>query len=128
VSTGKHKCCAKVYTPDTISGYTCGRGAAYEHEGRHYCKTHHPPTVKAKREESNAAWQLKFQAEQDARKKADAERAEQKRRAECFPELLEALQEVMAWGTDENYVRAKDACEKARTAIARATGTEGATP
>ena len=27
---------------------TCGVGAAYEFEGRHYCKTHHPPTAQAR--------------------------------------------------------------------------------
>lgn len=31
--------------------------------------------------------------------------------------LLEALKEVLAWGTDQNYVRAKAACDKARDAI-----------
>lgn len=31
--------------------------------------------------------------------------------------LLEALKEVLAWGTDQNYVRAKAACDKARAAI-----------
>ena len=31
--------------------------------------------------------------------------------------LLEALKEVHAWGTDQNYVRAKAACDKARAAI-----------
>jgi len=27
----------------------CGRTAKYEHDGRHFCKTHHPPTVQEKR-------------------------------------------------------------------------------
>jgi hypothetical protein len=38
------------------------------------------------------------------------------------PDLLAALQDVLAWGTDENYERARASCEKARAAIARATG------
>ena len=29
-------------------GWVCGVGARYEFEGRHYCKTHHPPTAQAR--------------------------------------------------------------------------------
>ena len=36
--------------------------------------------------------------------------------------LLEALKEVLARGTDQNYVRAKAACDKARAAIKKAQG------
>lgn len=38
------------------------------------------------------------------------------------PELLEALQEVWAWGTDENDENAAAACQKARAAISKALG------
>ena len=36
--------------------------------------------------------------------------------------LLEALKEVLAWGTDQNYVRAEAACDKARAAIKAVEG------
>ena len=39
------------------------------------------------------------------------------------PDLLAALEAVLAWGTDENYERAHAACEAARAAIAKALGT-----
>ena len=38
------------------------------------------------------------------------------------PDLLAALEAVLAWGTDENYERAHAACEAARAAIAKAVG------
>lgn len=41
-------CCHIVYVGLLPRGHACGRSANYEHEGKHYCKTHHPPTVKAK--------------------------------------------------------------------------------
>ena len=37
-------------------------------------------------------------------------------------EMLEALNGVLAWGTDENWENAKTWCEKARAAIAKAAG------
>lgn len=38
------------------------------------------------------------------------------------PDLLAALEAVLACGTDENYERAKAACDSARAAIAKAVG------
>lgn len=38
------------------------------------------------------------------------------------PDLLAALEAVLAWGTDENYERAHAACEAARAAVAKAIG------
>lgn len=37
-------------------------------------------------------------------------------------ELLGALKDVLAWGTDENYQHARASCDKARAAIAKAEG------
>lgn len=88
----KHTCCAKIYT-----GYwskTCGKGAAYEHEGKWYCKTHHPPTVKAKDEARTAKWQAEWDALNQAKEKARAAAAEQKRRADCYDALVERVKEL----------------------------------
>jgi hypothetical protein len=52
-----------------MHGSTCGRTAKYEHNGKPYCKTHHPPAAKAKRDAKNAAWDAKLaqkQADYDA--------------------------------------------------------------
>lgn len=42
-----HRCKAQVWSG--YQAYPCNKTARYEHEGRWYCKKHHPPTVDAKR-------------------------------------------------------------------------------
>ncbi len=69
----KHTCCARIYS-GYLSSHACGKGAAYEHEGKWYCKTHHPPTAKAKNEARNAKWQAELD-EKRAREKAAADAA-----------------------------------------------------
>jgi hypothetical protein len=81
----KHGCCAIVY--DGAWPFKCSKVGAYEHEGKHYCKVHHPLTIA----EKDAARRERWSAECAARKKANAEQAEQMRRADCYPELLAAL-------------------------------------
>lgn len=62
-------------------------------------------------------------ADQDARfERETAEREADKLLVAAAPDLLAALRDVLAWGTDENYERAKASCDKARAAITRATG------
>ena len=85
----EHKCLASV--GDGFMRGRCGRGAAYEHNGKFFCKTHHPPTLAAKAAERSAKWRAEWDAKRAADAKVAAERAEQKRRADCFPELLSAL-------------------------------------
>ena len=43
--------------------------------------------------------------------------------AEQVRELVEALEGLLAWGTDENYVNAKVECDNARALIAKHKGT-----
>jgi hypothetical protein len=84
----KHKCCEMVWAQGSYRGYPCGKGANYEHEGKHYCKTHHPPTITAKRDaerdRQNRLWDIRREREQSARDAA----AEQKRRADAYEGLI----------------------------------------
>lgn len=113
----KHKCPARIYGA-RWGGHACPNSGKYEHEGVMFCKLHHPPTVKAKREAKYAQWDAEYQAKREAEKQAAAAAAEQKRRAECFPDLLEALQEMLL----QHGVRGGDGpSAKARAAIAKAT-------
>jgi len=84
-----HKCEADVWGTHRYT--KCGKTAAHEHEGKWYCKTHHPPTVKAKREARNARWKAESDDKDSARATTHAALAEQKRRADCYPDLLAAL-------------------------------------
>jgi hypothetical protein len=84
-----HKCEGHVWGNHRYT--KCGKNAAYEHEGKCFCKTHHPPNILAKNEARDA----KRKAEWDARRKAadvaDSAKVEVYRRADCYPDLLDAL-------------------------------------
>jgi hypothetical protein len=90
----KPKCCGKVSPAGSWRSYPCGKNASMEHEGKHYCKTHHPPTVKAKADARTAKWRAEWDALDEAKEKARAEAAEQKRRADCYDALVERVKEL----------------------------------
>jgi hypothetical protein len=124
--TEQHKCCRRVGS--VFAQYACDRNAKYEHLGKWYCKTHHPPTVWAKREARSAEWNKEFAARQLAIKEAQAAKDEAARRAALYPELLEALK--MGYADTMDYIQRNhlSGAENnrwlvlARAAIARAEG------
>ena len=98
----------------------CGVTAKHEHEGSWYCKTHHPPTVKAKDAARSAKFRAKLDAERDAAQAKKLAADEQKQRADCYDDLLEALRLI---ATAENSALDLAYCKGiARAAIAKATG------
>ena len=104
--------------------YRCGVTAKYEHEGSWYCKTHHPPTVKANDAARSAKFRAKLDAERDAAQAKKLAADEQKRRADCYDELMEALKACAAVCAGETMSKSElvNALGKARAALARATG------
>ena len=82
----EHKCEGKVW------GHTkylpCGKTARYEHEGRWYCKRHHPPTVQAKLDARNKKWEEDSKSRLQAAKEANEARAEMQRRAAAYDGLI----------------------------------------
>ena len=82
----EHKCEGKVW--DHMRYLPCGKTARYEHEGKWYCKTHHPPTVQEKLDARNEKWQAKWNAQEQARKEAEEARAEMQRRAAAYDGLI----------------------------------------
>ncbi len=127
----QHQCVGQVFGAGNYFGRMCGRTAKYEHNGKWYCKMHHPPTVKQKQEEKHVAFEREWAAQRAANERAEAARAETKRRAELFPELLEALKNLEKefrktypvyyyaepWGHETNVP-----LQAARAAIAKAEG------
>lgn len=115
--TTEHTCVGKIW--DEHRHYSCGKKAKYEHEGKWYCKTHHPPTVQAKNDARNERWRKEWAEQRERSKQQEAQRAEQKRRADLYPELLEAciylVQGIEACGLTGVYLN------QARAAIAKAT-------
>lgn len=114
----QHKCVKQVYAVGSFRGHPCGRNATYEHDGKHYCKTHHPPTIQAQGKARKKAFETKLAAETAHRKQIAKEADEQHRRADTYPEMLEALQHCHQWLQGSEPGRAQYIGE----VIARATG------
>ena len=117
LDNAEHKCKGTIlrnYWPKR-----CGVTAKHEHEGSWYCKTHHPPTVKAKDDARSAKFRAKLDAERDAAQAKKLAADEQKQRADCYDDLLEALRLI---ATAENSALDLAYCKwLARAAIAKAT-------
>jgi len=88
MSEVKHTCCAPIYSSGSYRSYRCDKGAKYEHEGDWYCKTHHPPTVKAKRDANYATWVNQRNEQRAKARAAEDAAAEQKRRADAYEGLI----------------------------------------
>ena len=113
-----HKCDGTIF--GEYWPYRCGVAAKHEYEGSWYCKTHHPPTVKAKDAARSAKLRAKLDAERDAAQAKKLSADEQKQRADCYDDLLEALRLIAA---AENSALDLAYCKGiARAAISKATG------
>ena len=119
--TEQHKCAGSVWSSSLLRGYrACDKTARYEHDGKWYCKTHHPPHGEEKRRAYHAKWEAKFDAERAQREQRERERAEMQRKAAAYDGLLEALK-MIAGGAPcfDNLMGDKDI---ARAAIAAVEG------
>ena len=113
-----HKCDGTIF--GECGPYRSCVTAKHEYEGSWYCKTHHPPTVKAKDAARSAKFRAKLDAERDAAQAKKLAADEQKQRADCYDDLLEALRLI---ATAENSALDLAYCKGiARAAIAKATG------
>jgi hypothetical protein len=72
----------------------CSKKAKHEHEGHWYCKTHHPPTVRAKTDARNEKWKKEWAAKRERDALEAAQKAEQQRRATLYPDLIQAMREI----------------------------------
>ena len=76
-------CCGRVWPAGAMNSAMCGVTAKCEHNGKHYCKTHHPPSVQAKREARHAHYKAEFDercsASDAAQSAADAQRKDAER-------------------------------------------------
>jgi hypothetical protein len=59
------RCSGEVWGHRAFRPSRCSRVASLEHEGKHYCKVHHPPTVEVKQKEKHTRWQQQWNAEAD---------------------------------------------------------------
>ena len=82
----EHKCEGKVWCHTKY--LHCGKTARYEHEGRWYCKRHHPPTVQAKLDARNKKFEEDWKSRLQAAKEANEARAEMQRKAAAYDGLI----------------------------------------
>ncbi len=113
--TALHKCCAK--TGNGYFGSPCIKSAKYERDGKWYCGTHDPVAIKAKRDARNSEWKREFDAKNKARDVEIARLNEAKRRADCYPDLLDALM-----AAKRHLSVSSDEWAMADAAIAKAAG------
>ena len=108
---GKPQCCGSVRGDGWGRPHQCARSGTLEHEGKLYCKTHHPPTVKAKDEERSARWRAEWAAEKAASEKKSAEAAEIKSKAAEYDAAAysNAVQEYDAIKAERDALRAVNA-------------------
>ena len=116
----KHTCEGHVFSDHWSR--PCGKSAAHEHEGHWYCKTHHPPTVDAKSAARSELLQAKWDAECEAARANRLASDEQKRRADCYDDLLTELRLIAETDPVDAALDPQRAVRVARAAIARATG------
>lgn len=119
----KKQCCHKSFA--TWPAKRCKNTGVLEFGGDHYCKMHHPPTVQEKKRKQAAAFDAKFKADLARKKVAFEEATEQKRRADLYPELLEALKncvEALAHIESMGMKVNPPTLDSARAAIKKATG------
>lgn len=109
----KPLCAGQVWSGWKYRG--CCKTGSLEHEGKHYCKTHHPPTEQARNDARWAERKAEIERRARARREEYAAADEQKRRADCFDDLLVALKEIQS-------LDGRNAREVAAAAIAKATG------
>ncbi len=125
MSPAKPRCEGRVW--GSYTSYQCANKASMTHEGKQFCKTHHPPFVQAKRAARDAELRARIDREINERSLANEASKERDRRAALFPELLEALI-LMIRTHDEpaetllQEMKEQKWLEKARAAIAKATG------
>lgn len=121
----KQRCCVMVYSGGySISRYQCSKNASVERNGKHYCGIHDPVRKKEREEKKSAERRAKWEASNKRYEKERAEADEQKRRAECFHDLLAEL-EHMLYIFDRGLgagTIGRETCDKARAAITKAGG------
>ena len=78
-----NRCVVKVWRLGSYHPSQCSRKGVLQHDGKAYCKQHHPPEVKKRLNAQNEKWEEKSSA-----------RAKIHRLNRAAPELLEALKEA----------------------------------
>lgn len=84
-------CSIRVYGHNQpFGGAWCSKPARVEVNGKHYCATHDPDAVLRRKQKADA----KYHAEAQVAQQKHAAQKEMRRRGECYPDLMEALEAI----------------------------------
>ena len=117
--------CEATFMDDTGWHLTqCSRNGKYEEEGKHWCRQHSPSATKARQKASDQ----RYEAISRRNSEKWAEQRERDRRAECFPDLVAALENCADWLLElSDYIETPgldiengEAYRAARAALAKA--------
>lgn len=117
----KYTCNGRISLGAFYGSKLCGKTAKFVRDGRHYCGTHDPVTIAVKNAAKTAKWKAEWEAKDAARDAAKAKQSEIERRADCYPELLEALQDALKTANFEGHPY-RGWHSKANVVIAKALG------
>ena len=98
----EHRCKGEVWSLRRY--WPCGKTARYEHEGRWYCKRHHPPTMQAKLDARNKQLEEDRKSRLQAEKEANEARVEMQRKAAAYDGLIaqrDALLEALKYHQEQ---------------------------
>ena len=92
MATEKKQCAGRVRPMARWAGpQVCLYRGTLEHDGKWWCKTHHPPTVAAKGKAQRDRWAAKSAAQSKARSEAKAAQAELERRSRAYDAVMDSV-------------------------------------
>ena len=116
------ECCAKVFRG--YHHYPCVKKGKVQRDGKWYCGTHDPDKVAAREAERQAKWDAELKADEAKRK---AERIRDARAA-AFPALVEALRDLLQYGSLDDGPGSKQIEAQVDAALAQADAIEKEQP
>ena len=94
MSDEKKKCCGSVWPTGAYRSQQCAKNGKFVRDGKHYCKTHDPVSIKEKNNARNDAYEVAYERRCNLRNEVEQKRAEEKRKVEMFDALLDALKDA----------------------------------
>lgn len=112
--TEKRECVGRVNGEGRYGSFNrryCDKNATLEHDGKWYCKLHHPPTVKAKSAARMEAYRDRVRAEVSAVREKREAAAEVQRKAAAYNRLVAWLDSLEAVGVAGRFIAPREVRE-----------------
>lgn len=122
----KKRCEATIFS-GRCQSHQCPNKASKQFKGKHYCKTHYPPTIEARRKATSDKWDAEWKAKEKAQRDAENKRKQTEREARLGRELAALIQQFdckygahqAGWSADGEDSQWGTVCAKARELLAK---------